>query len=681
MKKILIVEDEIPLAQGIKLYLESEGFYIQMAHNGYQALDLFEKHSFDLLLIDLMMPHMNGFELISQIRLTHPKLPLIVVSAKQEVSDKVRALKLGACDFITKPFDLEELLARIQVQFRHLSLKEENIPLWKFEHFHFKRGNLFLYNYHTHEEIPLSYRESKILELLMETNGFLSRESIIQQVWGPHYSGTERTIDNFILSLRKKIGKNAIETVRNQGYRFCLKIEKIIILLFFIISSSLYAQEGIGLIPQESFQDCSLEATPFDLFNFDHKIPRNPNGSFIYHGRWFLSYLEKSKKFSFSLCSFPQDAFFHIFETSQESFHFGVTPLPLFLKAIFPHKNKAFLEYVVSSQHHEKEIMYQSEYSLKEIFKKEIPYEKKLKLKISSLFPFAWFEKRTFDHVIWEWISCGVELQKKEDSFILKVKRDPLKFSPCAQIGLQKGDEILAFSSPKPLSFLKNKNFFEQITLLDTLFMWQNDFDLYVKKKDIIHKIEIEPNHNEIQEKYSWTLTYFLSFLDILDKEKWSIQKIYLKNILFEYFKEWYKNLKDEEKKEIKEILLFKKEKSILQISLLFNDYNKKTLSIEGVGILKENEKVKVSCIKDFNPIKNSWDFSFSLKNKNEFLFSFEDLLQTDFTPIACTLSFEKSHENFLYYKNMTYFLEDTCSQEIQESFASFWKCYTSLNK
>ena len=225
--RILLVEDEENIRAGIKLNLELEGYEVIEAETGKQAISRFENEHFDLIVLDVMLPELNGFDVCEQIRLTNTQVPILMLTAKSEPADRVAGLKKGANDYLPKPFVLEEFLLRVQNLIRLTSKSPKNAPeIFEFE------GNKV--NFLTFEaegvngKFTLTKREAMLLKLLVERkNEVVSRKQILQSVWGYDVFPSTRTIDNFILSFRKyfeKEPKNPVffHSVRGVGYKFVL---------------------------------------------------------------------------------------------------------------------------------------------------------------------------------------------------------------------------------------------------------------------------------------------------------------------------------------------------------------------------------------------------------------------------------------------------------------------------
>lgn len=228
--RVLLAEDEKSLRDGIKLNLELEGYEVEEAVNGNEALQKFENQRFNLVILDVMMPEVNGFEVCEKIRLSDNEIPILFLTAKDTGKDKVNGLKLGADDYLTKPFNLEELLLRTKVLVKH-SFKgttEESI----LSSFTFGPNTVnfstFSATNGTGEELHLTKKETALLKLLIDRkNQVVSRQQILQYVWGYDVFPSTRTIDNFILSFRKYFEEDAknpqfFQSVRGVGYKFSI---------------------------------------------------------------------------------------------------------------------------------------------------------------------------------------------------------------------------------------------------------------------------------------------------------------------------------------------------------------------------------------------------------------------------------------------------------------------------
>jgi DNA-binding response OmpR family regulator len=226
MKKVLIVEDELNMVQGLKDNLEFEGYEVDTAMEGSAGLQKVLQEEYDLILLDVMLPEVSGFDICKAARKKGINTPIILLTAKGEEMDKVLGLELGADDYITKPFSLRELLARIKAILRRApGIKQGGI-----ESEFITIGNIKINfkNYRALEgdnEIKMSYKEFEILHYLYKNAGnTVHRDDLMSNVWGINYDITTRTVDNFILKLRQKIetdpnNPKIILTVHGVGYK------------------------------------------------------------------------------------------------------------------------------------------------------------------------------------------------------------------------------------------------------------------------------------------------------------------------------------------------------------------------------------------------------------------------------------------------------------------------------
>jgi two-component system, OmpR family, alkaline phosphatase synthesis response regulator PhoP len=225
---ILLVEDEENLHEALKLNLELEGYEITSAFNGPEALQKVSQEYFDLIIMDLMIPQTDGITVIETIRIQNNETPILILSAKNSSSDRVLGLKKGADDYLTKPFNLEELLLRVQKLIqknKKLQDKDSIGELYSFgnNHIDFKAQEI---KTHQGEKIQISKKEAMLLKLLIENkNQVVPREKILQSVWGYNVYPTTRTIDNFILNFRKYFESDSrnpkyFHSVRGVGYKY-----------------------------------------------------------------------------------------------------------------------------------------------------------------------------------------------------------------------------------------------------------------------------------------------------------------------------------------------------------------------------------------------------------------------------------------------------------------------------
>jgi two-component system alkaline phosphatase synthesis response regulator PhoP len=226
--RILLVEDEESIREAIKLNLELDGYEVVAVANGRKALDLTRSQHFDLLLLDVMLPEMDGFTLTEQVRLSGNEVPILLLTAKDMAQDRITGLKKGADDYLTKPFILEELLLRIQkLLLRSKRIQGELSPEYTFGG---NSVNFTTYEAETYrgEPISLTRKEAMLLKLLIDRkNEVVSRNQILQAVWGYDVFPSTRTIDNFILAFRKYFEKDPkkpefFHSIRGVGYKFAI---------------------------------------------------------------------------------------------------------------------------------------------------------------------------------------------------------------------------------------------------------------------------------------------------------------------------------------------------------------------------------------------------------------------------------------------------------------------------
>ena len=212
--KILVVEDEAPIRDLISINLQLVGYEVFTAEDGIMAEEFLEKQRVDLILLDVMIPGIDGFSLIEKIK--KHNTPVIFVTAKESVLDRVKGLRLGADDYIIKPFETMELSARIEVVLRRYNKNDNHIKFKNIE-VDTKQRIVKLNN----EEIYLTIKEYELLILLLKNKNIaLSREQILEKVWGFEYGGETRTVDIHIQRIREKLDlKNNIKTVFKVGYR------------------------------------------------------------------------------------------------------------------------------------------------------------------------------------------------------------------------------------------------------------------------------------------------------------------------------------------------------------------------------------------------------------------------------------------------------------------------------
>ena len=229
MKKphILLVEDEKHIAQGIIFNLELEGFLITHTETGAAAMDAFGRQSFDLVVLDLMLPDSHGFDLCREMRKTHPQLPILMLTALGEDQDRVSGLKEGADDYLTKPFSLDEFLLRIRGMLRRSAWYQPSQI--KTEDYQFGNNLIDLNNLAaetTKGKIRITELEGRMLAIFFSNEGeTLTRATLLKSVWGMAEDTETRTLDNFIVRIRKYFEEDPANprhflTVRGRGYQF-----------------------------------------------------------------------------------------------------------------------------------------------------------------------------------------------------------------------------------------------------------------------------------------------------------------------------------------------------------------------------------------------------------------------------------------------------------------------------
>ncbi|MEL7588000.1 MAG: response regulator transcription factor [Prolixibacteraceae bacterium] len=227
MFKVLIIEDEQAMLTGLRDNLEFEGYEVETASRGDDGLKQMQSKPYDLVLLDVMLPGMSGFDVCKKARAAGIETPVILLTARGEEMDKVLGLELGADDYMTKPFSLRELLARIKVILRRTTARSKGI-----QNGLVTIGNLSV-SFEAYEAfcdgipVKMSHREYEILYLLYRHAGkIVGRDDFLNQVWGMDYQPSARTVDNFIVSLRQKIdcpgGTQHIITVHGVGYKLVL---------------------------------------------------------------------------------------------------------------------------------------------------------------------------------------------------------------------------------------------------------------------------------------------------------------------------------------------------------------------------------------------------------------------------------------------------------------------------
>ncbi len=218
--RILIIEDDPKIVRFLELELQHEGYEVKSAYNGRTGLEVIMSGGYDLVLLDVMLPEISGFEVLRRIR-QEKEIPVIMLTAKDDVTDKVKGLDLGADDYVTKPFAIEELLARVRGALRKKEITSQNLTIYRIADLELDSANHTV----TRASITrdLTKKEYDLLKFLIENKGIiLTREQILQHVWGFDFFGNTNVVDVYIRYLRAKIDdefdEKLIQTIRGVGY-------------------------------------------------------------------------------------------------------------------------------------------------------------------------------------------------------------------------------------------------------------------------------------------------------------------------------------------------------------------------------------------------------------------------------------------------------------------------------
>jgi len=222
MIKLLLVDDEFEMRQLLRLYLLKEGYLVEDAENGREAYEKIVNNNYGLMILDVMMPQMDGWQTLEQVRKVSD-LPVIMLTAKGTVKDKVTGLTKGADDYLVKPFEAEELVARVQALLRRTNLNEEKDNLLKHDGITVNLASRSV-NY-LDKKINLTQTEFDLLKIFLEHKGnVLSREQLVELIWGIEFMGEDRTVDSHIKNLRDKlkaagVQEQPVKTVWGIGYK------------------------------------------------------------------------------------------------------------------------------------------------------------------------------------------------------------------------------------------------------------------------------------------------------------------------------------------------------------------------------------------------------------------------------------------------------------------------------
>ncbi|MEG0551574.1 MAG: response regulator transcription factor [Vagococcus sp.] len=223
MGQLLIVDDDLAIRELMKLYLKNEGFDVVEAQNGKEALKIIEKQTIALLVLDIMMPEMDGWEVIKKIRSTDSEIPILMVTAKGETTHKIRGFQLGTDDYLTKPFDPLELVLRVKALLKRAKINtSQKIDLGPIS---LNRQSYEVLK--NQEKIGMTLKEFEVLFTLASyPNQIFTREQLITHIWGIDYEGDDRTVDVHIKRIREKFVDSKdiflIESVRGLGYRLVI---------------------------------------------------------------------------------------------------------------------------------------------------------------------------------------------------------------------------------------------------------------------------------------------------------------------------------------------------------------------------------------------------------------------------------------------------------------------------
>lgn len=225
--KILLVEDEENLALGLEYNLSEEGYLVTLARDGKEAIKFFDEHEFDLIVLDIMLPFFDGFEIAKHVREKQPQMPILMLTARTQVEDRVKGLELGADDYLTKPFHLKELLLRIKGMLKRKKWYQKVVienPIYKFGNNEINFENLKCSK--DKKDFQLTSYEAMIMKYLIENKDkVVTRKELLENVWNMNPDIETRTVDNFIARLRKHFEDDPsnpkyIISVRSAGYMF-----------------------------------------------------------------------------------------------------------------------------------------------------------------------------------------------------------------------------------------------------------------------------------------------------------------------------------------------------------------------------------------------------------------------------------------------------------------------------
>lgn len=225
--RILLVEDEETLAVGLEYNLNEEGYFVEWAKNGKEAVEFFQRGKFDLIILDIMLPYLNGFEVAEIIRKSDPQMPVLMLTARTDAADRVKGLEKGADDYMTKPFHLQELLLRIEGMLKRKSWYKsasEKQPVYEFGNNKINFEDLSCI--HDRQMFRITPHEAMVLKYLIDNKGkIVTRQELLEKVWHLNPDVETRTVDNFIVRLRKYFETDPgspvyFKSIRGAGYIF-----------------------------------------------------------------------------------------------------------------------------------------------------------------------------------------------------------------------------------------------------------------------------------------------------------------------------------------------------------------------------------------------------------------------------------------------------------------------------
>ena len=224
MKKILVVEDEKDIQNIIKAFLENAKYKVETADDGLDARNLIQRNNYDLIVLDIMLPKIDGFTVCEMIR-KNSNVPIIILTALTDEESQLKGFDKLADDYITKPFSMPILLKHIEAILRRTDNSKESVGILKYKNMVLNTENyeVFVDN----KKIPLTYREYEILKLFLENQGkVFTRDNILNSIWSYDYYGDDKIVNTHIKNIRKKLGYDYIETVRGVGYRIVKEDKK-----------------------------------------------------------------------------------------------------------------------------------------------------------------------------------------------------------------------------------------------------------------------------------------------------------------------------------------------------------------------------------------------------------------------------------------------------------------------